>query len=79
MPSIERINATSQVVNSIRAMIRKGELKVGDKLPKEADLAREIGVGRSSLREGMKILAAYGVVEPRQGEGTFIVDNTEFG
>ncbi|MCI8678127.1 MAG: FadR family transcriptional regulator [Lawsonibacter sp.] len=76
MPSIERINATSQVVNSIRAMIRKGELKVGDKLPKEADLAREIGVGRSSLREGMKILAAYGVVEPRQGEGTFIVDNT---
>ena len=53
-------------------MIRKGELKVGDKLPKEADLAREIGVGRSSLREGMKILAAYGVVEPRQqlnGEG----------
>ena len=57
-------------------MIQRGELKVGDRLPKEADLAKEIGVGRSSLREGMKILNAYGVVESRQGEGTFVIDNT---
>jgi GntR family transcriptional repressor for pyruvate dehydrogenase complex len=70
------VNATEQVVSTIKHMLQRGELKVGDRLPKEADLAVEIGVGRSSLREGMKILAAYGVVESRQGDGTFIVDNT---
>ena len=76
MPKVERVNATMQVVNSIKYKIQSGELKTGDKLPKEADMAREIGVGRSSLREGIKILTAYGVVESRQGEGTFIVDST---
>ena len=72
----ERVNATGQVVNTIKHMLRRGELKIGDRLPKEEDLAKEIGVGRSSLREGIKILAAYGIVESRQGNGTFIVDYT---
>lgn len=76
MQQLERVNATMQVVNFIKYKIQSGELKTGDKLAKEADMAREIGVGRSSLREGIKILIAYGVVESRQGEGTFIVDNT---
>ncbi|WMJ84112.1 FadR/GntR family transcriptional regulator [Oscillospiraceae bacterium LTW-04] len=76
MPIVERVNATMQVVNSIKYKIQSGELKTGDKLPKEADLAKELCVGRSSLREGIKILIAYGVVESRQGEGTFIVDHT---
>lgn len=76
MHKVERVNATMQVVNFIKYKIQSGELKTGDKLPKEADMATEIGVGRSSLREGIKILTAYGVVESRQGEGTFIVDNT---
>ena len=75
MNKTKRVNATMQVVNSIKESLQTGELKVGDRLPNEADMANEIGVGRSSLREGIKILAAYGVVEPRQGEGTFIVDN----
>ena len=73
--SMDRINATDLVVTYIRNAIQKGELKTGDKLPREADMAQALGVGRSSLREGIKILNAYGVVESRQGEGTFIVDN----
>ena len=67
-----RVSASDLVVNNIRSKIQRGELKVGDRLPVEADLARELNVGRSSLREGIKILTAYGVVESRQGEGTFI-------
>ncbi len=70
----ERVNATDLVVKTIRSRIRSGELKVGDRLPKELDMAEELGVGRSSLREGMKILAAFGVIESKQGEGTFVVD-----
>lgn len=72
---MERVNATDLVVNYVRTAIQNGQLKVGDKLPREADIAQELGVGRSSLREGIKILNAYGVVESRQGEGTFVVDH----
>lgn len=75
MERIERVNATALVVNSVKAAIQRGELKIGDKLPREYDMAQELGVGRSSLREGIKILNAYGIVESRQGEGTYIVDN----
>lgn len=71
-----RFGATSQVVNFIRRAIQSGKLKVGDRLPNEGELANTIGVGRSSLREGMRILAAYGVVEIRQGEGTFVINRT---
>ena len=72
---MERINATDLVVNYVKTAIQNGQLKVGDKLPREADIAQELGVGRSSLREGIKILSAYGVLESRQGEGTFVVDH----
>lgn len=71
---VPRITATMQVVNSVRVSIANGDLKVGDRLPPEAEMAKSLGVGRSSLREGMRILAAYGVVEIRQGEGTYIIN-----
>lgn len=74
MSKIERVNTTDLVVNIIKSRLLDGTLKVGDKLPRESDLAEELGVGRSSLREGIKILHAYGVVESRQGEGTFVID-----
>ena len=51
MKKPERISATTQVVDAVRLAIQKGELKVGDKLPRESDMAEELGVGRSSLRE----------------------------
>lgn len=71
---VEHVSATTQVVNAIRDAIRNGELKEGDKLPNETEMSKTLGVGRSSLREGMRILNAYGVVEIRQGEGTFIIN-----
>lgn len=74
--AIERIGAVGQVIAYIKQMIRSGKYNIGDKLPNEAELAKTIGVGRSSLREGMRILAAYGLVEIRQGEGSFVIDKT---
>lgn len=65
-----------QVVNSIKKAILRGDLKIGDKLPNESELAKAIGVGRSSFREGMRILEAYGIVEIRQGEGTYVIDRS---
>lgn len=71
-----RQGASLTVVNSIQRAIQTGVIKAGDKLPNEAELAKELNVGRSSLREGMRILSAYGVVEIRQGEGTFVINRT---
>ena len=75
MDKIQRVNATQQVVDAFRTAIQKGTFKTGDRLPNETEIAKELGVGRSSLREALKILNVYGVIESRHGEGTFIVDN----
>ncbi len=68
-------NGTSQhqlVVNAVQDMISRGELRPGDRLPVESDLAALLGVSRSSLREGVRALVAMGVLETRQGSGTTV-------
>lgn len=49
---------------------------VGDKLPNEIDLANELGVSRSTLREAIKVLTTNGILEIRRGKGTFVTSNT---
>jgi len=49
-------------------------LKPGEKLPSELELSQQLGVGRSAVREAMKVMQALGVVTIRQGDGTYIVD-----
>lgn len=53
-----------------RAFVQRG-LKVGERLPPERELARQLSVGRSSLREAMQGLQTMGFVEVRRGVGTF--------
>ena len=59
----------------LREMIHRGELQRGDQLPPERDLAKLLGVSRPTLRAGIRSLAAHGVLQSRQGAGTFVVDN----
>ena len=70
-----RRTVTDEVVDYIGNKIRSGIYQTGDKLPNEDELAKEIGVGRSSVREGMKVLKVYGVVEIRQGGEMCIRDS----
>lgn len=72
--TVKRRTVTDEVVEYIGNKIRSGEYTAGDKLPNEEELAKTIGVGRSSVREGMKVLKVYGVVEIRQGGGTYVID-----
>lgn len=60
------------VVNRIKAMIVAGDLAPGGRLPVEKDLAPLLGVSRSALREGISALAIMGIVESRQGSGTYV-------
>lgn len=63
------------VVEQIQVMVMNGELKKGDKLPTERDLAEQLGVSRTSIREALRSLEMVGLVESRQGEGNFIGGN----
>jgi GntR family transcriptional repressor for pyruvate dehydrogenase complex len=64
--------AAELVVAHIRGLIDHGQLKPGDRLPAERELAVHIGVSRPSVRAGLRALAAMGVVQSRHGAGTFI-------
>lgn len=74
---LKRINTKSvlqSVIDVITDSIISGELKKGDQLPSEPDLVEMLGVGRSSIREAIKILVYLGVLETRRSEGTFVSD-----
>ena len=66
--------AAEQVVVHVRALIERRELRPGDPLASERELALQIGVSRTSVRAGLRWLAAMGVVQTRRGAGTFITD-----
>jgi GntR family transcriptional repressor for pyruvate dehydrogenase complex len=66
--------STGQVVSYVRDLIERGELRRGDRLPAERDLATHLGVSRPTIRAGLRALAAMGVVRSRHGSGTYIPD-----
>ena len=63
---------TMQVVEHVRSLISRGEVRPGDRLPPERELARELKISRSSLRAGIGFLSAMGVLKSRHGAGTFV-------
>jgi GntR family transcriptional regulator, transcriptional repressor for pyruvate dehydrogenase complex len=67
-----KVTAAELVVAEVRGLIERGEVRSGDRLPPERELAQQLGVSRPSVRSGLKSLAAMGVVQIRQGAGTFI-------
>lgn len=64
--------SADQVVRHVALLIERGELRPGDRLAPERELALELGVSRPTVRAGLHALAAMGVTESRQGAGTFI-------
>lgn len=72
--SIQQPSVVDQIIATIKDALIRGELTLGQKLPSEPELARQLGVGRSAVREALKVLQAIGVLESRRGSGTYIVD-----
>ena len=67
-----RTSVTDDAITSIRHMILTGELAPGDRLPPEADLDANLGLSRTSLREAVRALTVLGVIDTRQGDGSYI-------
>ena len=70
---IKRRMVYDELYDQIVSMISKGELKPGDKLPPERELAKQLKVSRQSIREALKKAETQGLVEVRHGEGTFVL------
>jgi GntR family transcriptional repressor for pyruvate dehydrogenase complex len=68
----EKRRLSERLVNQITDLILSQDLKPGDRLPPEHRLVEELGVSRSVVREGIKALEERGLVEVRQGSGTFV-------
>jgi GntR family transcriptional repressor for pyruvate dehydrogenase complex len=70
----ESNSAVDVVLAQIRELIVEGGLKVGDKLPTERELCERFNSSRNTVREAMRMLKAFGVVEVRPKVGATIVD-----
>jgi GntR family transcriptional repressor for pyruvate dehydrogenase complex len=77
MQPIERSTLPDAIINQINGMIIDGNLKPGDKLPAERELASSLKVGRATVREALKALTSIGLLE-RSTEGTYIKQRIEF-
>jgi len=65
-----------RIVEQIEKRIVAGDLKVGDQLPPERELAEKFAVSRTAVREAVKTLREKGLIEIRPGRGTFVTDGT---
>ena len=74
LEKVQRVTTDVLVADKIKDWIGSNGLRPGDKLPSEQEMCAELGVGRHTLREGIKRLAQMGMVESRTGAGTFICD-----
>jgi GntR family transcriptional repressor for pyruvate dehydrogenase complex len=69
---VKRQKLHEQVAESLRALVTEGKLKPGDALPPERDLAKQFGVSRVTVREALRVLQLWGLVEARHGGGNYI-------
>jgi GntR family transcriptional regulator, transcriptional repressor for pyruvate dehydrogenase complex len=72
---IRRQVIAEEVAARIEELIASGKLAVGDKLPPERELARELHISRPTLREGIRALSATGTVRVEHGKGSFVASH----
>ena len=70
----KRESAVDIVVNNIKHLLMERKLKPGDRLPSESEISEGMGVSRGSVREAMKILSAFGLVDVKVGNGTYVCE-----
>jgi GntR family transcriptional repressor for pyruvate dehydrogenase complex len=69
---LKKITLREMIVERIKELIIAQKIKPGEKLPSERELARQMRVSRSAVREAIMVLSSLRLVEVRQGEGTFV-------
>ncbi|WP_306334482.1 FadR/GntR family transcriptional regulator [Streptomyces sp. KL118A] len=68
---------SEQVISELRNQISSGEWPVGSRIPTEPELVDQLGVARNTVREAVRALAHNGLLDIRQGSGTYVVATSE--
>jgi DNA-binding FadR family transcriptional regulator len=76
LAKIKRKTVVSQVMEKIRQLISSGQFKAGDRIPTESEMAEMLGIGRSSIREAIKVFNYLGVLDSQTAKGTFVCDRS---
>ncbi len=69
---VKKTRVYEEIVTKVKEMVEQGRLKSGDQLPSERELSEVFKVSRSSVREAVRSLESQGLIESRQGDGTYI-------
>lgn len=77
LATTRRTGLVDQVIAQLREAIRQGEWPIGLRIPTEPELATTLGVGRNTVREAVRALSHSGVLEVRQGDGTYVRATSE--
>jgi DNA-binding FadR family transcriptional regulator len=77
LATTRRAGLVDQVIDQMRSAITTGEWRVGERIPTEPELVTALGVGRNTVREAVRALAHAGLLEVRQGDGTFVRATSE--
>lgn len=74
-----RSSLVKQIVEQLAKRIEAGDWKLGERIPPEPELALQLGVSRNTLREAVQALTHNGMLEARQGDGTYVRSSSDFG
>lgn len=78
MNKVGKVSVIDEVVHQIGELIRSGRYNPGEKLPTEDTFRVQLGVGRSTVREAIRILQAQGLVEIKPGRGAFVYNTDDY-
>jgi GntR family transcriptional regulator, transcriptional repressor for pyruvate dehydrogenase complex len=67
-----RETITAEITRKLLAFLLSGKVSPGERIPSERNLSETLGVGRSVVREALKSLTVLGLIEVRQGDGTYL-------
>ncbi|WP_418956295.1 FadR/GntR family transcriptional regulator [Streptomyces tritici] len=77
LSSPRRSALSDQVIAQLRQQITSGEWPVGSRIPTEPELVEQLGVARNTVREAVRALAHNGLLDIRQGSGTYVIATSE--
>jgi DNA-binding FadR family transcriptional regulator len=77
LATTRRTGLVDQVIEQLRTAVTQGEWPIGERIPTEAELGGQLGVGRNTIREAVRALAHTGIFEVRQGDGTYVRATSE--
>lgn len=75
--TVKKVTVTEQIMDQIAALITTGQLRPGEQLPTERELAVQLGVTRGRVREALRALSLVGLITIKAGEGSFVAQMEE--